>query len=138
MQTPFAAFLKSDIGHAINLLLKSAPDVKDRSIERYRRIVFTGFSSVSSKFILSIISLFSVALTINHLGKHQFGLWMAVSSLIVWLQIADLGISNGLVNALSEAYGNDDHNSALSYISTAIVSNIIVSLLLTPLFSSGM
>ena len=115
---------------SIKSLLSPNAHGDDRSIERYRRIVLSAVSNIANKLILSVVGLFSVSLTINYLGKEQFGLWMVVSSLIVWLQLADLGFSNGLINALAEAYGNDDRDSASTYITTVILVNLLIALLL--------
>jgi O-antigen/teichoic acid export membrane protein len=98
-----------------------------RSHERYRLIALSSFSSLLSKFIISLIGLVSVPFTINYLGKEQFGLWMVVSSLVVWAQLADFGISNGLLNALAEAHGREDRKASISYISTAILFLTIIA-----------
>lgn len=103
--------------------------VEGRSRERYRLIALTSSSNLISKFVISLIGLVSVPLTINYLGKEQFGLWMVVSSLVVWIQLADFGISNGLVNALSEANGKDDRDAAQAYIATALVAISAISIL---------
>lgn len=89
-----------------------------RSYERYRLIALSSSSSLFSKITVSFIGLISVPLTINYLGKEQFGLWMVISSLVVWLQLTDFGIGNGLVNALAEANGRNDKKAACSYFST--------------------
>jgi len=60
-------------------------------------------------------------------------LWMAVSSLVVWMQLADFGISNGLSNALAEAYGRDDPEAAGSYLSSAFVATLLIAFLCLPL-----
>lgn len=101
-----------------------------RSHERYRLIALSGSSSLLSKFIIAFISLISVPLTINYLGKEAFGLWMVVSSLVVWLQLTDFGIGNGLVNALAEANGRNDKTAACSYFSTTFYSISGITLIL--------
>jgi len=93
-----------------------------RSQERYRLIALSSSSSFFSKIIISLTGLISVPLTINYLGKEQFGLWMVISSLVVWLQLTDLGIGNGLVNALAEANGRNDKELACSCFTTAFYS----------------
>ena len=98
-----------------------------RSLERYRLIALSSSSSLLSKVLISLIGLVSVPITINYLGKEQFGLWMVVSSIVVWAQLADFGISNGLVNALAEAHGREDRNASISYISTALLSLAIIA-----------
>ncbi len=101
-----------------------------RSQERYRLIALSSSSSFFSKIIISLSGLISVPLTINYLGKEQFGLWMVISSLVVWLQLTDFGIGNGLVNALSESNGRNDKESACSYFTTAFYSITAITFML--------
>ncbi|HPL48838.1 MAG TPA: oligosaccharide flippase family protein [Smithella sp.] len=101
-----------------------------RSYERYRLIALSGSSSLISKIIISLIGLISIPLTINYLGKEPFGLWMVISSLIVWLQLTDFGIGNGLVNAIAEANGRNDKTAACSYFSTTFYSISGITLIL--------
>lgn len=103
-----------------------------RSKERYRLIALSGASSLVAKFITSLIGLVSVPLTIHYLGKEQFGLWMVVSSLVVWLQLADFGIVNGLTNALAEAHGRDDAEAANGYITTAFATSSFIAIFCLP------
>ena len=100
-----------------------------RSKERYRLIALSGSSSLIAKLITSSIGLVSAPITINYLGKEQFGLWMVISSLVLWIQLSDFGIVNGLANALSEAYGKDDKVSACGYISSAFIVTCFISLI---------
>lgn len=101
-----------------------------RSKERYRLIALSSLTSLFAKLITSLLGLITVPLTINYLGKEQFGLWMIVSSLIVWMQLADFGVSNGLTNAISEANGKDDKQSAQAYVSTSIAVLTAISIVL--------
>ena len=110
---------------------------KGRSYERYRLIALSGSLSIFSKIIISLVGLISLPLTIHYLGKEQFGLWMVVSSLVVWLQLTDFGISNGLVNAIAEANGRNDKPAACSYISTAFYSITGIALIIcVPIFTA--
>ena len=104
-----------------------------RSKERYRLIALSGSSSLIAKLITSSIGLVSAPITINYLGKEQFGLWMVISSLVLWIQLSDFGIVNGLSNALSEAYGKDDKDSARGYISAAFIVTGFITLMLVPI-----
>ena len=104
-----------------------------RSKERYRLIALSGSSSLIAKLITSSIGLVSAPITINYLGKEQFGLWMIISSLVLWIQLSDFGIVNGLTNALSEAYGKDDKVSACGYISSAFIVTGFISLIFVPI-----
>lgn len=92
-----------------------------RSDERHRRIFLTTVASAFSKVVTVGTSLISIPLTLHYLGTERFGLWMTISSVIAMLGFADLGIGNGLLNAISEANGRDDHEAICHYISSAFV-----------------
>lgn len=64
--------------------------------------------------------LISVPLTLRYLGPERYGLWMVLISLIAVMGFADLGIGNGLMNAISEAYGKDDRPLAREYLTSAL------------------
>ena len=80
-----------------------------RSKERFRRAALTTMASAIAKAIALLTGLISVPLTFRYLGAEQYGIWMVLVSLIAAMGFADLGIGNGLMNAVSEAYGKDAH-----------------------------
>ena len=53
---------------------------------------------------------------------------MAISSAIAMLAFADLGVGNGLVNAISNASGRDNHQEIKKYISSATIVLCVVGL----------
>jgi O-antigen/teichoic acid export membrane protein len=65
-------------------------------------------------------SLLSVPLTLSYLGPERYGLWMVLTSIISVMSFADLGIGNGLMNAVSDAYGKDDHDLVREYVASAL------------------
>jgi O-antigen/teichoic acid export membrane protein len=67
---------------------------------------------------------------VGYLGKEQFGLWMVLNSLVVWIQLSDFGMSNGLVNALAEANGKKDQRAACAYVTTSLFALSLISLIL--------
>jgi O-antigen/teichoic acid export membrane protein len=110
-----------------------------RSQERYRRILLATSSALGTRVIGTIASFVTVPMLLSYLGKEQFGLWSTVISLVAWLGLLDLGISNGLINAVSEAYGKDDRRAAARYVTTAaatLAAISAVSALLLAIFSS--
>lgn len=66
-----------------------------------------------------VSSLLTVPLTIGYLGAERYGLWMTIGSFIAFFSFADLGMGNGLVNAIAEANGHDDRGAAREYVSSA-------------------
>lgn len=92
---------------------------ENRSQERHRRIAVTALSSAAAKGVSILTAFISVPLTVDYLGAERYGLWMTISSIIAFLSFADLGIGNGLLNAISEANGRDDQEMAEEYVSSA-------------------
>lgn len=90
-----------------------------RSRERYRRIVLSAGASILGRVVGAAATLVMVPIAIAYLGKEQYGLWATLSSLAGWVALFDLGLVNGLVNAIAEANGRDDTAAASSYFSTA-------------------
>jgi len=91
-----------------------------RSKERLRRAALTTIGSSVSKAVSLLASLVSVPLTYRYLGAERYGIWMVLISIIGAMSFADLGIGNGLVNAISEAYGRDDRKLAKEHVSSAL------------------
>ncbi len=89
-----------------------------RSRERYRRMALTTMASFASRAISLIASLISIPLTFRYLGAERYGLWMVLISIISVMGFADLGIGNGVMNAVSKAYGEDDCDLAREYVTS--------------------
>lgn len=116
---------------AVNILRRSPhglPETARRSRARYRLIAFSGATAIATKVVTALVGLASVPMIVHYVGKEQFGLWMVVSSLVVWMQLADFGISSGLTNALAEAHGRDDPAAASAYLSSAFAATVLIAL----------
>lgn len=126
-----------DLFRKFQRLFKAAPvgiePADSRSRKRYRRIALSSATSIMARALTAGFGIVSVPLTINYLGKSEFGIWMITGSLVSWIQLADFGVTNGLANALSEAYGNDDFEAAGRHLSTALLINIAIGLMALPL-----
>jgi O-antigen/teichoic acid export membrane protein len=107
-----------------------------KSLQRYRGILFTGLSASIVKIFTTGISLITVPLTINYLGAERYGLWMAISSIIAFMTFADMGLGNGLLNAIAKSHGKGSIEDAQVAISSTFfmlfgISIIIISIFLT-------
>ena len=92
-----------------------------RAQERHRRLVFTMFASAGARGISLLTILISVPMTANYLGVERYGLWATIGSLLALLSFADLGIGNGLLNAIAECHGRNDRESARQYVASALL-----------------
>ncbi len=106
-----------------------------RSMERYRRVALTTIASAGARGITILTSLISIPLTVGYLGPEQYGLWMTISATIAMLSFADLGMGNGLLNAVAEANGREDRVAARSYVSSAALMLSTVAGALAILFA---
>jgi O-antigen/teichoic acid export membrane protein len=99
--------------------------------ERYRRASITASASLIQKALTIAISFISVPLTVHYLGPERYGVWLTISSLLIWLAMTDFGLAgNTLVNVLSEAHGNEDRQAAQEYTSSAVWALISIAVLL--------
>lgn len=101
-----------------------------KSNERYRRILLTGGSTFIVKILSAGINLITVPITINYLGPERYGLWMAISSIQALMSFSDLGLGNGLLNAVSKANGNNCENEARVAVSSTFFLLIVISIML--------
>lgn len=106
-----------------------------RSAERYRRIALSAGASAIAQGIGVLTALISVPLTLNYLGAERYGLWLVISSVIAVLGFADLGIGNGLINLISEAHGEEDHEKASEYVSHALFMLSVVGITIGGIFA---
>jgi O-antigen/teichoic acid export membrane protein len=66
----------------------------------------------------------------HYLGVEKFGLWMTMTSFVLFTTFADLGIGNGLTMRIAEANGKDDKIYASKQVSCAFYLLFAIALLL--------
>jgi len=112
----------------------------ERSQRRLARVGLTGVITLASRGVIVLIGLVTLPLTSHYLGKERFGLWLTLSSFITWIAIADLGLSNSLINALSGADGKDDRHQAQVAVASAfwMMSLVTVVLIVAVLIAAPM
>lgn len=117
-------FLKNRFQFINNFFVKGHP----RSLLAKKNIV----ASFVIKGVSIAISLILVPLTINYVNPSRYGIWLTLSSIVVWLSFFDIGFGYGLRNRFAEALAEGKEELARVYVSTtyAILSIIIAVLLL--------
>ena len=79
-----------------------------REKERHRRLLLSSVTAALAKLTSVSTALISVPLTIRYLGTERYGMWITMTSFIAMLSFADLGMGNGLLNAVAHAHGVGD------------------------------
>ncbi len=107
-----------------NFFVKGHP----RSLLAKKNIV----ASFIIKGVSIAISLVLVPLTINYINPSRYGVWLTLSSIVVWLSFFDIGFGYGLRNRFAEALAEGKEELARIYVSTtyAILSIIVGGLML--------
>ena len=97
-----------------------------RSNKIYKNVAF----SFLLKLIATIIMFVMVPLTLTCLGTYQNGVWLTISSLLIWIDQMDIGLGNGLRNKLSISIAHHDMEEARKMISScmAMLTCIIIPL----------
>ena len=80
----------------------------------------------------AIVVLLMVPLTLDCLGAYQNGVWLTISSLLVWIDQMDIGLGNGLRNRLAmfQARGESDEAQKIVSSTMAMLVCIIIPLFL--------
>ena len=110
-----------------------------RAQERHRRASLATVFGLGARLTKIATAFLSVPLTIHYLGPERYGMWMTMSSLLTMLVVMDLGVSNGLVNPLTRALGQDEEDRARALVSSAtfLLLGICAAALLVFLFGYG-
>ncbi len=91
-------------------------DNSQRSRLLYKNVI----ASVFIKGYAAIISLLLVPLTLNCLGELRNGVWLTISSILVWIDMMDIGLGNGLRNKLAIHIAHQEIHEARKVISSTI------------------
>ncbi|MDN3584442.1 lipopolysaccharide biosynthesis protein [Mucilaginibacter flavus] len=102
----------------------------ERSVKAKKNILKSVFLKGGSL----VISFLLMPLTISYVNPTQYGIWLTLSSFIIWAGFFDLGMGNGLKNKLAEAITLGDFSKARSYVSTAYLMLIVIAILMFTAF----
>jgi len=76
----------------------------------------------------AVIVLLMVPATLHCLGEYNNGIWLTISSLLLWIDNMDIGLGNGLRNKVAEymAHGESERTRSLVSSTFAMLSCIII------------
>lgn len=86
--------------------------------ERSNNVVKNIIGSLMLKGVSIVVQLMLVPLTLSFLSEELYGIWLTVSSIVLWLNFFDVGFSFGLKNKLAEAIAHNDYERGKQLVST--------------------
>ena len=113
--------------------------IRDRITKGEARSVTVKKNIVASLMIKGVsiaVSLLLVPLTLDYVSSELYGIWLILSSIVLWLNFFDVGFTLGLKNMLTNtlAFGNYERGKKL--VSTTYVMLIMIFLPLLVLLES--
>jgi O-antigen/teichoic acid export membrane protein len=78
-------------------------------------------TGIGGRGLSMALSLLTVPLTLHYLGPERYGLWLTISSIIALISFSDLGVGNGLLNAVTRSTARGDFEESRRQISSALV-----------------
>ena len=79
---------------------------------RTSRMLSGAFATAISKGVVLIVNAISLPIMVRYLGAEAFGVWTTITALLAMLLLLDLGVANSMTNLISEAFAQDDQESA--------------------------
>lgn len=81
-------------------------------------------------FVLKVVSTginyYLVPLLLGVLSKEDYGIWITLSTMLIWSQFFDVGLGNGLKNYLSQAVAREDVNEQASVVGTGAIAMLLI------------
>lgn len=74
----------------------------------------------------ALVSLIMIPLTLQCLGAYKNGVWLTVSSLLIWIDQMDIGLGNGLRNKLAAYMAHNEQEKARQAVSSTMAMLICI------------
>ena len=106
----------------------SAPTQSDQRTSLLRKNILGSFLI---KGWSAVVVLLMVPVTLKCLGEYKNGVWLTISSILVWIDYMDIGLGNGLRNQLAAhlAHGETDRAHSLVSSTFAMLTYIMIPIL---------
>ena len=94
------------------------------------------YANIAASFLIkgwsAVVVLLQVPATLHCLGNYQNGIWLTISSLLLWIDNMDIGLGNGLRNKVAEymAHGETERTRRLVASTFGLLTCIVIPVLL--------
>lgn len=82
--------------------------------------------SLAIKGCSIIISLLLVPMTLGYVSSELYGIWLTLSSIMIWLNFFDIGFTLGLKNKLTESIAINDWKRGKALVSTTYFMMVVI------------
>lgn len=96
---------------------------KDKRTATVKKNIIASFAI---KGVSIIVSLFLVPMTLGYVSSELYGIWLTLSSVMMWLSFFDVGFTLGLKNKLAEAIALNNWEKGKSLVSTTYFMMILI------------
>lgn len=105
---------------------------KEKTNKRSSLLVKNVIASFVIKGWSAVIVLLMVPLTLKILGVYNNGVWLTLSSVLIWIDLMDIGLGNGLRNAVANYVAQGDQQKVREAVSSTffMLTVIVIPFLL--------
>lgn len=96
--------------------------------DRTKLLVKNVLTSFFIKGWSAVVVLIMVPLTLTCLGEYRNGVWLTISSLLVWIDQMDIGLGNGLRNNLATQLALDNKKEARRLVSSTMAMLVCIAI----------
>lgn len=75
-------------------------------------------ASMVLKGIDGVVYLLLVPVTLGYINPYEYGIWLTLNSILLWIDSFDIGLGNGMRNRVAEALAKGRKEEARIYVST--------------------
>lgn len=98
--------------------------------ERSLAVWSNALASAVMKGCSLLCSLVMVPLTIDYLNPENYGIWMAMTSVLYWFVFMDIGLGNGMRNYLSIYFSQNDYGKARKCFATSMLLLTVIAVVI--------
>ncbi|WP_287117662.1 MATE family efflux transporter [Duncaniella sp.] len=107
-------------------MFKSIQSFINSGEKRTRIAKLNILGSILIKGVSIIVQLLLVPITLGYLSEELYGVWITLSSIIIWISFFDIGLTLGLKNKLAEALAVGDRALGKKLVSTTYATLICI------------
>jgi O-antigen/teichoic acid export membrane protein len=91
--------------------------------------------SFALRAVSIIVSFLIVPYSLKLLDTNKYGIWLAISSTVTWINVLDIGLANGLRNKVAEYIAREEYDQAKIAVSSTYAILLLIILPIAAIFA---